>query len=58
MIFTSLTKMKQQTKEYYIGLDYQEFLQALLREAVKHKTFFNKISEKIKDGRLSNADVS
>lgn len=50
--------MKQQTKEYYIGLDYQEFLQALLREAVKHKTFFNKISEKIKDGRLSNADVS
>lgn len=58
MIFQSLTRNKHQTKDYYVGLDYQEFLQALLREAVKHKSIFNKLSAKIKDGKLQGADVS
>lgn len=39
-------------------MDYEQFKQALLREAVKHKTVFNKIAAKIKDGKLDNADVS
>lgn len=32
-----------------IGLTFEEFQQALLRVAIKHKSIFNKLSEKIKD---------
>ena len=58
LIFQSLTRNKHQTKDYYVGLDYQEFCQALLRAAVKHKSVFNKLSVKMKDGKLQGADVS
>lgn len=58
MVFQSLTRNKHQTKDYFVGLDYSEFCQALLREAVKHKSVFNKLSAKIKDGKLQGADVS
>ncbi len=43
-IFKSLTKDKQISKEYYLGLNFEEFQQALLRIAIKHKTIFNKLA--------------
>ncbi len=48
-IFKALTKDKVVAKEYLVGLSYEEFQQALLRIAVKHKTIFNIISTKIID---------
>lgn len=48
-IFKSLTKDKIAPKEYIVGLSYEEFQQALLRIAVKHKTIFNIINSKIID---------
>lgn len=32
-----------------MGLNYQEFQHALFRIAIKHKTIFNMIADKIKD---------
>lgn len=52
-IFKSLTKDKQISKQYYLGLNFEQFQQALLRIAIKHKTIFNKISEKIKESDMS-----
>lgn len=40
-------------KDYEIGLTYDEFQQALLRVVIKHKSIFNKLSEKIKDDMTS-----
>lgn len=48
-IFKSLTKDKIVPKEYLIGLSFEDFQQALLRVATKHKAIFNLIAEKIKD---------
>lgn len=48
-IFKSLTRDKIVPKEYIVGLNFEQFQQALLRIAVKYKTIFNLISEKIKD---------
>lgn len=56
-IFKSLTKDKQISKEYYLGLNFEEFEQALLRIAIKHKTIFNKISEKIKENDMSEKEI-
>jgi hypothetical protein len=36
-----------------IGLTYEEFKQALLRIAIKKKSIFNKLSEKIKENMTS-----
>ena len=43
-IFRHFTKDKQNHKDYTIGLTYDEFKQALLRIAIKHKSIFNKLS--------------
>lgn len=48
-IFKSLTKDKLVPKEYHIGLNFEEFQQALLRLAIRYKKFFNLVAEKIKD---------
>ena len=47
-IFRHFTKDKQNHKDYTIGLTFEEFKQSLLRIAIKHKSIFNKLSEKIK----------
>lgn len=56
-IFKSLTKDKQISKEYYIGLNFEQFQQALLRIAIKHKTVFNKIAQKIKENDMSEKEI-
>lgn len=56
-IFKSLTRDKQVSKEYHIGLNYNEFQQALLRVAIKHKTVFNKIAEKIKEDDMTQQQI-
>jgi len=48
-IFRHFTKDKQTHKDYTIGLTFDEFKQALLRVAIKHKSIFNKLAEKIKE---------
>lgn len=35
------------SKEYYVGLTFDEFQQGLLRIAIRHKSIFNKLAEKI-----------
>lgn len=52
-IFRHFTKDKQPHKDYTIGLTYEEFKQALFRIAIKHKSIFNKLSEKIKESMTS-----
>ena len=52
-IFRHFTKDKQNHKDYNIGLTFEEFKQALLRIAIKHKSIFNKLSEKIKENMSS-----
>jgi hypothetical protein len=47
-IFRTLTKDKQISSEYHTGLNFDEFKQGLLRIAIRHKTVFNKIADKIK----------
>lgn len=49
LVFKSLTRDKIVPKEYLIGLSYKEFEEALLRLAIKYKTIFNHISDRIKD---------
>ena len=41
-------------RDYETGMNFEEFKQALLRVAIKHKSIFNKLSEKIKDNMSSN----
>lgn len=48
-VFKSLTKDKIVSKEYLVGLNFEEFQQALLRLAIKYKALFNLVAEKIKD---------
>jgi hypothetical protein len=48
-VFKSLTKDKLVPKEYYVGLSFEDFQQALLRIAIKYKAVFNMVAEKIKD---------
>ncbi len=47
-IFRTFTKEKQISADYHTGLSLDEFKQALLRIAIRHKTVFNKIADKIK----------
>lgn len=49
LIFKSLTKGKLANKDYYVGLTYPEFQQALLRLCIKYRNIFNLVAEKIKD---------
>lgn len=49
LIFKTLTKDKVILKEYFVGLNYKDFQQALFRIAIKYKSVFNLIAEKIKD---------
>jgi 3-isopropylmalate dehydratase small subunit len=49
LIFKNITKDKVVPKEYLIGLSFKEFEEALLRIAIKHKSIFNIINERIKD---------
>ena len=39
-------------------MNFEEFQQALLRVAIKHKTVFNKISEKIKDETMTEKEIN
>lgn len=48
-IFKILTKDKVVSKDYFVGFNYKDFQQALFRIAIKYKTVFNILSEKIKD---------
>lgn len=57
-IFRAVTKDKQIRKEYYLGMNFEEFQQALLRIAIKHKTVFNKIAEKIKDETMTDKEIN
>lgn len=57
-IFRSLTKDKQVRKQYYLGLNFEEFQQGLLRIAIKHKTVFNRIADKIKDESMSEKQIN
>lgn len=43
-IFKSITKGKIIPKEYFIGMNFSEFQQALLRIAIKYKAVFNLVS--------------
>jgi hypothetical protein len=52
-LFVKLTKDKLVPKEYHIGLNFEEFQQALLRIAIKYKSIFNMVAEKIKDKQPS-----
>jgi hypothetical protein len=49
IIFKNLTKHKLASKEYFVGLTFVDFQEALLRIAIKYKTVFNLISTRIKD---------
>ena len=57
-IFRSLTKEKQVSADFLTGLSYDEFKQALLRIAIKHKSVFNKISEKIKEDDMTDKEIN
>ena len=48
-IFKLLTRDKVVSKDYYVGLNSRDFEQALFRIAVKYKSIFNVIADKIKD---------
>ena len=39
-------------------MNFEEFEQALLRLAIKHKTVFNKIAEKIKDETMTDKEIN
>lgn len=52
-IFRTLTKDKQVSVEYHTGLSFEDFKQALLRIAIRHKTVFNKIADKIKEDDMT-----
>lgn len=53
-----LTKDKQVSAEYHNGLSFEEFKQALLRIAIRHKTVFNKISDKIKEDDMTETEIN
>ena len=55
-IFRTLTKEKQIAAEYNTGLNLDEFKQALLRIAIRHKTVFNKIADKIKEDDMTDKE--
>lgn len=57
-IFKMLTKDKQVSAEYHNGLSFEEFKQALLRIAIRHKTVFNKISDKIKEDDMTETEIN
>ena len=38
-------------------MKFEEFQQALLRIAIKHKTVFNKISEKIREEDMTDKEI-
>ena len=52
-----MIKGKKLNKLYIPGLNFEEFEEALLRIAIKHKTVFNKISEKIKENVMSEKEI-
>ena len=39
-------------------MNYAEFEQALLRIAIKHKSVFNKLAEKIKEGKMNQNEIN
>ena len=41
-------------RDYETGMNFEEFKQALLRVAIKHKSIFNKLAEKIKESMSSS----
>jgi hypothetical protein len=49
LIFKSLTKGKLASKDFFLGLTFAEFQQALLRLCIRYRNIFNLVSEKIKD---------
>ena len=57
-IFKMLTKDKQVSAEYHNGLSFEDFKQALLRIAIRHKTVFNKISDKIKEDDMTETEIN
>ena len=57
-IFRTLTKEKQIAAEYNTGLNLDEFKQALLRIAIRHKTVFNKIADKIKEDDMTDKEIN
>ena len=57
-IFRLLTKEKQVSNDYLTGLSFDDFKQALLRIAIKHKSVFNKISEKIKEDDMTEKEIN
>lgn len=57
-IFKMLTKDKQVSAQYHNGLSFEEFKQALLRIAIRHKTVFNKISDKIKEDDMTETEIN
>ena len=46
-IFKHLTKNKTVDKDYFVGLTFKDFQEALLRIAVKYKGTFNLIGERV-----------
>jgi len=57
-IFRMLTKEKQVSAEYHTGLSFEDFKQALLRIAIRHKTVFNKIADKIKEDDMTETEIN
>ena len=53
-IFKILTKDKVVSRDYFVGLNFQDFQQALFRLACKYKNIFNVIADKIKDAPPQN----
>ena len=53
-IFIHYTRDKQMHRDYETGMNFEEFKQALLRVAIKHKSIFNKLSEKIKESMTTS----
>ena len=54
-IFKLLTRDKVVSKDYYVGLNSKDFEQALFRIAIKYKSIFNVIADKIKDAPQSTS---
>ena len=57
-IFRTLTKDKQISADYHSGLSLEDFKQALLRIAIRHKTVFNKIADKIKEDDMTTKEIN
>ena len=57
-IFRTLAKDKQISTDYHTGLSFDEFKQGLLRIAIRHKTVFNKIADKIKEDDMTDKEIN